>query len=50
MGWECWGRNPAPMSRFVTTPSAVPNAKSQGHRCFAVCSLTRLWGKRNTER
>lgn len=51
MGWEYWGWYPAPMSRFVTTPSAFPNAKSQEHHCFAVCYILQdFGGKRNTER
>lgn len=51
MGWEYWGWYPAPMSRFVTTPSAIPNAKSQEHHCFAVCYILQdFGGKRNTER
>jgi len=50
MGWECWGRKPAPMSRFVTIPSAIPNARSQEHHCFAVCYILQDFGERETQK
>lgn len=44
------GGYPAPVSRFVTTPSAVPNAKSQEHHCFAVCYILQDFGQRETQK
>lgn len=41
---------PAPTSRFVTTPSATPNAKSQEHHCFAVCSILQDSEERETQK
>lgn len=50
MGWECWGMYPAPRSRFVTTPSAIPNAKSQEHHSFAVCYVLQDFKERETQK
>lgn len=50
MGWECWGAYPAPTGRFVTIPSATPNAKSKEHHCFAVCSVLQDFEGRETQK
>lgn len=41
---------PAPRSRFVTTPSAIPNAKSQEHHSFAVCYVLQDFKERETQK
>lgn len=49
-GWECWRAYPAPTGRFVTTPSATSNAKSEEHHCFAVCSVLQDFEERETQK
>lgn len=39
-----------PASRSITTPSAIPNAKSKEHHCFAVCYILQDFEERETQR